>query len=161
MTKRMSVETLRALLRLDAETGRVYRRASGAEALVCESRGYRVGQVAGVNLRRARVVFALVHGYWPPHDVDHRDGDRANDRPENLREATRSENLRNTRGKGGTSQFRGVSWDSAHGKWRVQIKGESGKNKYLGLFDSEEAAARAYNVSAEREHGAFARLNAV
>jgi len=52
-------------------------------------------------------------------------------------------------GVGGTSRFKGVSWHTKEGKWRVQINVE-GKNTTLGSFANEELAARAYDEAAAR-----------
>jgi hypothetical protein len=49
--------------------------------------------------------------------------------------------------RGGSSKFKGVSWNSGYRKWKAQIKID-GKQKYLGSFDSEEAAARKYDEAA-------------
>tara|TARA_R110000744_G_C19268167_1_gene552182 strand:+ start:583 stop:1122 length:540 start_codon:yes stop_codon:yes gene_type:complete len=77
-------------------------------------------------------------------DVDHIDGDKANNEVSNLRMATRGDNLRahqNTR-KGGSSQYRGVSWHKENGKWRSQCT-VNYKQKNLGLFTTEVDAALA------------------
>jgi hypothetical protein len=82
-------------------------------------------------------------------DVDHIDGDKANNEISNLRMATRGDNLRahqNTR-KGGSSQYRGVSWHKEKGKWRSQCM-VNYKQKNLGYFDSERDAAIARDTYA-------------
>jgi hypothetical protein len=80
-------------------------------------------------------------------EVDHRDRNRCNNMITNLRWVSRSSNNYN-RGKSAStsSQFRGVSWDKLASKWRVQIH-LNGKQKYIGRFDEELDAARAYNVA--------------
>jgi hypothetical protein len=77
-------------------------------------------------------------------DVGHRDGDGLNCRLSNLRGATRSENRR-SRGAyhNNTSGYKGVSWDKQHCKWYAKIA-LNGYQKYLGRFDTLEAAYAAY-----------------
>ena len=82
-------------------------------------------------------------------DIDHINGDKADNRPENLRALSRSENQRAfARMQGGSSRFRGVYWMKDAGKWRAQV-GIGGRQKYLGCFVSEEAAAIAFDRAAE------------
>lgn len=104
-----------------------------------------------------RVVFALHYGRWPQGMIDHANGNRTDNRIENLREATMRQNARNTRSYGKGSQFRGVSVDGL--RWYVKCTDDKGKNRYVGKFDDEVEAARAYDAAALRWHGDFARLN--
>ena len=52
-------------------------------------------------------------------------------------------------GRGGTSHFKGVSWNKSHSKWLARIRID-GKLTHLGYFDDEEAAARAYDDAGVR-----------
>jgi hypothetical protein len=90
--------------------------------------------------------------------TDHKDGNGLNNQRSNLREATGSQNQCNTGPRGGSSRFKGVSWDRATGNWRANIQID-GKGRNLGRFADEEAAARAYDSAAAWFHGEFAHLN--
>lgn len=107
-------------------------------------------------------VFQYLHHFLMPgvERVDHRDGNSLNDQMENLRPATHQQNLRGFQQKrlGTTSRYRGVYRHSRLEKWAAQIKVDK-KMLYLGVFDIEEDAARAYDVAARKYFGEFASLN--
>ena len=91
--------------------------------------------------------------------VDHIDRDPLNNRRENLRLATRSENQHNqAKRANNTSGFKGVRFDKRGRKWRAQITVNS-KYVHLGLFDTAEAAAAAYDTAALSLHDTFACVN--
>ncbi len=93
-------------------------------------------------------------------DVDHVNGDGLDNRRENLRATTRPQNLANTAGRGGTSSFKGVSFESQTRRWKAQITVD-GRHRGLGRYDTEEEAAFAYNAAAFEAWGDHARLNDV
>jgi hypothetical protein len=102
-------------------------------------------------------------GFILSSDVDHKnmDDEIYSNIRDNLRIATTSQNLANQRKQlGTTSNYKGVSFDKGTNKWRAYIKFE-GKRLYLGLFDTEEAAAKEYNGAAKMLFGEFARLNEI
>ena len=90
--------------------------------------------------------------------VDHINGDGLDNRRENLRIATPSQNtINSTRRENAKCPYRGVSQDRSK-KWRAEIW----KNRvkyWLGAFDTAELAAKAYDQAAITLHGQFARLN--
>ena len=98
-------------------------RYAGKEAFCLGSAGYRKGTVFGVCLKAHRVIWAMVTGEWPEHGIDHINGDRTDNRFENLRVATQVENCGNMRRYStNTSGTSGVFWDKQHGKWNAQLR---------------------------------------
>lgn len=87
--------------------------------------------------------------------VDHRDRNKLNNRRENLRHATASENSVNVRA--GKRPYIGTR-PTKSGKWIARI-GKDRKYHDTGVYPTEEAAARAYDELAKKHHGEFARLN--
>ncbi|MCJ7778441.1 MAG: HNH endonuclease [Sedimentisphaerales bacterium] len=92
--------------------------------------------------------------------VDHRNSDPLDNRRTNLRFATQSQNLCNSRRnkENCTSKFRGVSWNKRKKRWRADLQ-YKGKCVFSRLFTSEIEAAHAYDKAAKKYHGEFARLN--
>ena len=164
---------LRQILRYDAEAGKLFwmirpaemfndgvqtaehsaarwnSRWAGSEAFTAlDSAGYRRGRIFGKDYIAHRVIWARQTGEWPKALVDHKDTDRSNNRWDNLRQATHSQNQWNKRlSLANTSGFKGVSLHKRAGKWQATIS-LNGKQRHLGYFDSPEQAA--HRVSAER-----------
>ena len=89
--------------------------------------------------------------------IDHRNGNSLDNRRENLRPCSNGQNRANSKKhKVGLSKYKGVTLD--RGKVTAQIRHE-GRLRNLGKFETEEAAARAYDREARRLHGEFARTN--
>jgi len=93
-------------------------------------------------------------------ETDHINGNGLDNRTENLRICTTSQNQSNRHAVTGTSKFTGVSWSEAAKKWKGGIK-KNYKQIHLGYFDSEEEAAQAYNQAAIEVFGEFSRLNEI
>jgi hypothetical protein len=93
-------------------------------------------------------------------DVDHRNHEPLDNRRENLRSCTTSQNLMNQRLRNGpkASRFKGVTWYRARHKWRAQIM-LNYRNIGIGDFNDEIEAAHAYDAKARELFGEFARPN--
>lgn len=111
-----------------------------------------------LNIRLHREVFGVGSG---DPEVDHRYGDKLDNRARHLRFATRSQNGGNAKPQTGrSSAYKGVYWEKSHRKWHAMI-GVNSKRISLGRFNSEADAANAYNKAALKYFGEFARVNEI
>lgn len=127
-------------------------------------RGYAKSQKQ-VNRQITRFsMHRLVLPPTPPLQVDHINGDRLDNRKENLRLVTSRENTLNVQGLRSTNStgYRGVSRNTVRGSvekpWAAHI-GYDNKKYTLGVYAEIEDAARAYDRAAIKHHGAFAKTN--
>ena len=112
-----------------------------------------------LNYRAHRVAWFLHYGSWPDELIDHINGVKTDNRVENLRAATCKENDRNRKAyKGFSSKYKGVSWHKGSQKWRSYLKLNE-RQEHLGLYVSEEEAARVYDKAAREQFGEYACLN--
>ncbi len=116
--------------------------------------GYATGQIGGKHVFMHRLIMEPP----PGKVVDHINGNIWDNRRDNLRNCTHTENARNKRKGHGTSRFKGVVRDARSGKWKAAIQCD-GATIRLGLFDSEIDAAMAYDRKAIELFGEFAYLN--
>jgi len=119
-------------------------------------RGYACRKERGRSISMHRLVIDCPPGL----ELDHINGDKLDNRRENLRVCTHAENVRN-RGQ----QIRrdpglpkGVTACGKRGRYAAHIKYD-GRIHRIGTFDSPEEAAHAYDVAAIKHHGEFARPN--
>jgi hypothetical protein len=121
--------------------------------------GYYVVKINSKAYPWHRLVWEHFYGPIPEGmQIDHINGVRDDNRLENLRLATNSQNGMNTKKyKNNTSGVRGVRWNKSKGKWEASIN-VNGKTKYLGSFKDIKKAAEVYNESAKLYHGEFRRL---
>lgn len=129
----------------------------GDPAGTISGRGYLTARVNKVKVYLHRLVW-VYHNGDTELCIDHINGIKSDNRIENLRTCTYSQNSANTKPHtGSTSKYKGVSIEGK-GKWQVHISAKGVKH-YLGIFTNEIDAAKAYNKKATEIHGDFARLN--
>lgn len=159
----ISAEEIKRLFNYDPITGEVTWAVDGLGRR-------RKGQVAGHMMRRYRYVavqchvvqhhkiaFVCMTGELPPTEIDHINGNPRDNRWENLRLATRSQQCANRITAIGASGYRGVVVKPS-GKFEAKIK-HHGTIHYIGSFPTAELAARAFDQMAVRLHGEFAVTN--
>lgn len=122
-----------------------------------ESNGYRRLMIEGDRFLAHRLAWFYVHRQWPDKDLDHKNLERDDNRIENLRVATDSQNHANTRAKVSKSGLKGAHWNGARNYWQSYIR-VNGRSKFLGRFDNPQAAHEAYAAAAISIHGEFARV---
>lgn len=159
---KITAEKLKEVISYDPETGIFtwkHRKARGGLAGHLDSNGYLTIRVDWILYGAHRLAWLYMTGSWPSGDIDHKDGDSANNRWANLRDATVSQNMANSKlSRGNTSGVKGVHWDKDNRKWRARIKVKY-KSIHLGEFDCPAAAHFAYLVEADKQFGEFARAS--
>jgi AP2 domain. len=143
------IDKLRAIFTVD-EGGGLLRRGQPCGFL---AQGYLWAKIGETRFAAHRIIFAIEYGWWP-ENVDHANGIKTDNRPSNLRAATHAQNMQN-RGPL-KAKTKGVYWQPRRGKWYAYTR-IGGKQKNLGSFDTEAAAAAAYAAAAAMFHGEFAR----
>ena len=124
--------------------GAPYQPKDKAAGWVKPDTGYHCVHLEGKQYKTHRLIFLLLKGYLPKL-IDHINRDKLDNRIENLREASKSENMLNS----DRSEYGGVCFDSSRGKWKAYTK-KNGKQSFLGRFDTEEEALR---VVQKRKYG--------
>jgi hypothetical protein len=118
----------------------------------CNGNGYRQGAIDGQMLLGHRVAWAIHYGRWPSQALDHINGNRAENRLDNLREVTPTENNRNMKKfVSNTSGATGVSYHKRDKRYRAFVSAGD-KSVHLGNYLTFDEA-RAAREAAEREMG--------
>jgi len=127
------------------------------EAGWVKSSGYRVVSLNKRVVPTHHLVWCIFNGDFieAGKDIDHVNGNKLDNRIENLRVATRSENLLNKRPYGKTSPYKGV-YQHTSGRFYARFRED-----YLGIYDTAEEAALVWNRAARLsdDYGPFYRLN--
>lgn len=159
----MTQEELKEVLHLNQDGTLVWRVSRGGKTKAgdiagCnETKGYWCIRYKRIAYKAHRLVWLYVYGKFPNGQIDHIDGNKSNNRVENLRECSQSENQRNVLlRQDNTSGFKCVSKDKKTGKWKVRAQIE-GKRKFLGYFNTPEEASDAYQEFTKLHHKEFYR----
>lgn len=162
----MSLAEIRDYLSYDPESG-VFRWTKSS------ARRITIGDIAG-NVNRAvghrrirfqnkyylahRLAWFFMHGEMPP-EIDHKNRQPDDNRFENLRLSTSSQNKCNSGIRANnTSGYRGVSFYKQTSRWAGEVRA-GGRRVWSGYFGTAEEAARARDVVAAKHHGEFVWLN--
>ena len=163
--RELTVDLLNHLFEYDKETGnliwkikpssRGHSVKAGDIAGTLKSHGYLCVGINYNSYRAHRLIFLMHKGYLPK-TVDHINGDKLDNRIENLRAATIGQNQHNRKtNANNTSGYKGVCWNKAQKKWTARITLER-KNIHLGYFANVEEAAEVVRKAREELHGSFA-----
>jgi hypothetical protein len=155
-------ERLRQMIGYEPDTGRLYWKVKPNRNILA---GRTIGRpnswahicfgFMGRTWMSHRVAWFLYFGYWPEHQIDHINGDPADNRIENLRDVPQTMNMQNKRRahKNNESGLLGVS-KSERGRtkpWKATIKVD-GKSRTLGRFATAEEAHQAYMQAKRQFH---------
>jgi hypothetical protein len=169
---KLSIERLREVLDYDPLTGALkwrFRTSPNAKldepAGAIGKHGYRKIRLDDRYYPSSHLAWFHYYGVTPAGLIDHENGDKSDDRIENLRLATASQNSMNQgRNRNNTTGFKGVAVFNKPGeptRYRAVIRpgGKGVKRRFLGIFDTPEEAHQAYCKAAEELHGEFARTS--
>lgn len=161
-TARLSVDRLRSLLDYDPETGAFRWRVSrgrvkaGTVAGTQHHSGYRQINLDGTLYLSHQLAWLHFYGVPQDRELDHINGDKADNRIVNLRLATHAQNAWNVVRRPGRSGYVGASPDGNRFAARIKC---NGKKIHLGSFATAAQAHAAYRVAKRRLHGEFAHMS--
>ena len=159
-----SIEKLWEYFLPDFVTGKLFwKKLSGKRAKIGDEAGgltkagYRFITLENQHYYGHNILWAMYYNVWPVGILDHINGIRDDNRPENLREVTVQQNVHNrTMHKNNKSGIRGVYWDKQTTRWRVKIT-FNGVVKHLGRYKDKELAELVYEVAADKYFGKYRR----
>lgn len=152
MSIKLTQAQVRELFDYDSENGILIRKTfKSGKRKPCGHRpilnGYGYVKIHGKKYLAHRIIWFWYYDSMPNGEIDHIDRDRINNRIENLRVVSRTENLHNCKlSSNNTSGFPGVTWDKQRNKYRAQIRADN-KLIRLGQFAAAEEAYLAYQLA--------------
>ena len=135
-----------------ADVGRWNRIKAGTSAGSL-SHGYVIIRLNGVHYPAHRIAWLLVHGVWPTEEIDHINGDRADNRLLNIRDVPKKWNGHNRQCANKDNTSCGLLGSTRNGKsgWMAQIT-VNGKRIYLGTFSRADIAHHVYLAAKRQLH---------
>ncbi|MEX9566100.1 HNH endonuclease [Morganella morganii] len=155
-------QKLLGLLTYKPESGLFFWNESRGKAKKGDKAGYVMSNgYIGISFNKRiykahRLAWFFMNGEMPALEIDHINCDKSDNRICNLREVSRTENIRN-RGmhKRNSSGVKGVSWKGSRGKWETRIGHMNGRI-HLGMFSDLELAELVVSEAREKYHGEYA-----
>lgn len=127
-----------------------------------EKYGYRRLYVIDRTYLLHRLIYFYNTGYmplYPNEEIDHIDGDKGNNRIENLRLCNKNENMQNKiKNYNAKSKYKGVSYISLKKRWLSSVTVNK-KSYFIGTFKTQEEAAKAYDKFIKINNFKFCRSN--
>jgi len=149
----LTQEKLKTIFHYDPETGIFTRFSTGKVVGSPNTKGCIQINIGHSKYVAARLAWMYMTGKFPEHFIDHKNMIKSDNRWENLREATNSQNRANT-DPTADSNYKGV-YPNRY-RWKAVIS-MGGKHVYLGNFRTKQEAAEAYRVAARKHFGEFMR----
>lgn len=156
----ITAEELQKILQYNPETGAFTWAISPSRAVkagdaagVIDKKGYRTIGIRGCVYKAHRLAWLYFYDCWPVGLIDHINGNKSDNRLQNLRDVGAEGNSQNIRkpNKRNKSGFMGVIW--YQNKWRASMS-VNGKSKWLGDYTTPEEAHQAYLVAKRIFHAA-------
>jgi len=164
MPAQPSLERVKELYEYDPLTGIFRHRVARGCVRIGDIAGwmgkydYWIINVDGKKFPATNIAWLYMTGTWPTGIVDHRNGNQLDNSWKNLRDATRAQNVWNSKKRSSNkSGFKGVSLCTTTGRWRATIV-LNGKQHSLGRHSSAELAHEAYKQAAAKLFGEYARF---
>lgn len=162
----LTIDKLKEYIRYEPHTGKFFllKKRTNSDVVGSELQGFHnkwgYGRITlfGIRYYSHRLAWFYVYGEFSDKFIDHINGDRKDNRIDNLRECTNSENQANTRSIKSMSGYKGVypvrKKDGSISSWVAQW------NKiHIGCFKTKELAAEAYDNVLKQNRGDFAATN--
>lgn len=142
---------------LDILSQKKWRLSSGGYAIASQKKT----RPDGSKYKSTLYMHAFINKTPDGFETDHINGNRLDNRKENLRTVTSKQNQQNKKTSSHSSTgIKGVGWCKQTQKWKVSIFAD-GKRRTIGRYSCIEIAAKVYNEHAKKHHGEYARLNGV
>lgn len=105
-----------------------------------EKKGYFLGRLCGEHIKAHRAIWAWHNGEWPEDQIDHINGDPRDNRIENLRQTTNSDNCKNRNvSLANTSGWTGVTFNKRQGLWAAKFS-KNYQDFFVGYFSCPTSA---------------------